>query len=353
MGRVRPSRSGSSSIDEAGGWLSSGACERWRESARRFAALSEALNRGERRAHHPGTIAETCRSARLWQRAPGSSMAASRRASRWKARPRSAAPPGAASSRPPVPAVPTARTPVVVLAGLGVRHLRPRGHRLPGGSRRARSQVLRLTYPLTSPRPSPLGASAVARISEGRPGARLLARIPLWSVPRRAWSPARSCGCGAATPVGGAGGARRPAAGRRRLRLRGPAGRRGIAGELLLDHAASTGGHRDGSPACSIGCASEPSRAVASGHAGPRRRLRAGWSSARTSRSTPPPARTSATPAGSSAGGERPERDAPGLRCCAAVAGPRPRGARGVALLALVACYVPLAGAVRRSSARA
>jgi len=235
---------------------------------------------------------------------------------------------------------------VLVVLAAGVGELRLEALDRPADLVEDGRHVQLFAYALTRPRPSPFGASIEVAVAGGRlEGARLLARVPQWSrVPR-------------ADP-----GEELRLRGRLRAldferRDRGGSGesfdfaahlrRRGFAGELLLDHARPTGRRRGGLDGLLDGLRGRAERAVAAGLPPPEAALLRGMvlgQDEAIDRATRDDFRDSGLAHLLAVSGQNvmllvalalPPLAAAGL-------GPR---ARGVALLALVALYVPLAGA--------
>ncbi len=235
---------------------------------------------------------------------------------------------------------------VLVVLAAGVGELRLEALDRPAHLVEDGRHVQLLAYALTRPRPSPFGASIEVAVAGGRlEGARLLARVPQWSrVPR-------------ADP-----GEELRLRGRLRAldferRDRGGSGesfdfaahlrRRGFAGELLLDHARPTGRRRGGLDGLLDGLRGRAERAVAAGLPPPEAALLRGMvlgQDEAIDRATRDDFRDSGLAHLLAVSGQNvmllvalalPPLAAAGL-------GPR---ARGVALLGLVALYVPLAGA--------
>jgi competence protein ComEC len=196
---------------------------------------------------------------------------------------------------------------------------------------------------LTPLRPSAFGASAEVGVTGGRvDGARLLLRVPRWeALPR---------GVRVGDELRLRGRLRRPAAaktGAGDFDFAALLRRRGIAGELLLDDARATGRRRDGIAHALDLMRERAQRAVAAGLAPPEAALARGMVLGQDE---------------AIAEGVREDFRASGLAHLLAVSGQNvmllvalalpllavvglgPRG-RGVALLGLVALYVPLAGA--------
>jgi competence protein ComEC len=178
---------------------------------------------------------------------------------------------------------------VLVLVGAVVGDARLRAlDASPARVRDARVDGLRV-HLLSALRPNPFGASAAVGVAAGRlRGVRLLMRVARWTR----------------LPPGIEVGAELAADGQLRT-LRPDTGsdfaeqlrRGGIAGELVLEDARATGGHRGGVAGTLDAMRRRAEGAVAAGLPPPEAALARGMVSARTSRSTTPRARTGATPA--------------------------------------------------------
>jgi competence protein ComEC len=202
-----------------------------------------------------------------------------------------------------------------------------------------------LANALTRPRPSPFGASIEVEVARGRlEGARLLARIPQWDpAPRvETGEELRLRGRLRALDVEwgdrGAGG---------RFDFGAHLRRRGFAGELLLEQARPTGRRRGGLAGLLDGLRRRAERAVAAGLPPPEAALVRGMvlgQDEAIDRATREDFRDSGLAHLLAVSGQNVMLLVALALPPLAVAGLGPR-ARGVALLGLVALYVPLAGA--------
>jgi competence protein ComEC len=229
----------------------------------------------------------------------------------------------------------------LLLAGCGVGEARLAAIDAPAGRIRDGAPLERRVHVLGHPRPSPFGASLEVQVAGGRlDGARLLARVPRWvRFP-------------AAAPIGAE---LRVRGTLRELRSRRGNGfdfaaylrRRGVSGELLVDEARPTGGRRGGA-AGAIDRLREPAeKSVAAGLSTPDAALLRGMVLGQDEPVAEP---------------VREDWRASGLAHLLAVSGQNVMllvalalpalaaaglgtGGRAAALLALIAVYVPLAGA--------
>jgi competence protein ComEC len=230
---------------------------------------------------------------------------------------------------------------VVVLLGAVVGDARLRALDAPGARvLDAHVEALRV-HLLSPPRPNPLGASAVVEVVDGRlRGGRLLMRIARWTrLPTGIEVGAELAVDGHVRPLRPPEGAGEGFAGR----LRG----QGIAGELLLDHARATGRRRGGIAGMLDAMRRRAGRAVAAGLPASEAALARGMvlgQDEQIDETTRQDWRDSGLSHLLAVSGQN-------VMLLVALAlpllalGGLGRVARGVALLGLIAMYVPLAGA--------
>ncbi|HEX2233582.1 MAG TPA: ComEC/Rec2 family competence protein [Thermoleophilaceae bacterium] len=229
----------------------------------------------------------------------------------------------------------------LLLAGCGLGEVRLAAIDAPAQRVRDGAPVETRVYVLGHPRPAPFGASLEVEVNAGRlGGARLLARVPRWvRLPRD-------------VPIGGEIAVRGSL---RELRSRDGEGfdfaahlrRRGVAGELLLDHARATGRRRGGLAGAVDRLRVPAENAVAAGMGSAEAALLRGMVLGQDE-SIPEPVREDWRDSGLAhllaVSGQNVMLLVALALPALAAAGLGIRG-RAAALLALIALYVPLAGA--------